>query len=144
MEVRLHSFLAMALDRGEWWSSCCSHFTPEKDCSVPTEQDSRWAEEVVWKVVTERKTVSYWTTPFQYVSLVNKMNFCFQFCCRRNDFLHFCVQNAVVLFCKALNHPTKWHAVTVDTATVSAVRYEMHSKHMLCLMTVCIKCRTEH
>ena len=75
-------------------------------------------------------------------SLVNKMNFCFHFCCCRNDFLRCCVQNAVVLFCKALNHPTVWHVVTVDTVTASVVRYEMRSKHMLCLMKVCIRCRT--
>ena len=75
-------------------------------------------------------------------SLVNKMKFCFHFCCCRNDFLHSCVQNAVVLFCKTLNHPTIWHAVTVDTVRASVVRYKMHSKHMLCLMKVCIKYRT--
>jgi len=68
------------------------------------------------------------------------MNFYVHFCCCRNNFLRSCVQNAVVLFCKALNHPTIWHAVTVDTVTASVVRYKMHSKHVLCLMKVCVKC----
>jgi hypothetical protein len=48
----------------------------------------------------------------------------------------------VVLFCKAPNHRTVWHAVTVDTVTASVVRYGMRSKHMLCLMKVCINGRT--
>jgi hypothetical protein len=29
MEVWLHSFLILALDRGEWSASCCGHFTQE-------------------------------------------------------------------------------------------------------------------
>lgn len=142
MEVRLHSFLAMALVGGEWWSSCCGHFTPEKNCSVPTEQESRRGGLEGGDREKNSSLCLLLNHTLPVCSLVNKINFCFHFCCCRNDFLHSCVQNAAVLFCSALKHPMKWHAVTVDTVTVSVVRYKMHSKHMLCITKVCIKCRT--
>jgi hypothetical protein len=53
VEVRLHSFVALALDRGEWLTSCLDLFTPGKDpqsllkCrpSGPQNRSRRFGEE---------------------------------------------------------------------------------------------------
>jgi hypothetical protein len=57
-------FLTLALDGGESSAShaCCLLFNPPqgKNPSVPTEQDNRWAPELVWMLWRIEKSCAAW------------------------------------------------------------------------------------
>ena len=53
IQVHPHSFLTLALDRGEWSNSCPSHFTSQEEPWYPLEFG--WAPELVQMVMEKRK-----------------------------------------------------------------------------------------
>jgi hypothetical protein len=42
MEVKLHAFLILALDRDEWPDSCFGRFTPEANAAITTHRIGAW------------------------------------------------------------------------------------------------------
>jgi hypothetical protein len=43
LKKKIHSFLASAVDGGEWWASRPGRFTPGIKSPVPTEHEAGWA-----------------------------------------------------------------------------------------------------
>jgi hypothetical protein len=46
--VKLHSFLTLALNRGEWSTSRLDHCTPEKTALLPMEWKACSSQELIW------------------------------------------------------------------------------------------------
>ena len=55
IEVKLHSFLILALDECEWSTSHTTCFTPEIRRLAPIEQEGEWAPWPVWAVWSREK-----------------------------------------------------------------------------------------
>ena len=56
--VYFHSFLVLALDRGEWSGSIASHLIPVKEPPVTDRQENSWATKSVWSGDREKSACS--------------------------------------------------------------------------------------
>ena len=60
MEVKLHSFLASALERGEWWASRSRRFIPGQG----SRYEARWAFENASAFRRRKTPCPYWDSNF--------------------------------------------------------------------------------
>jgi len=56
--VKLHSFLVLTQDTGEWSGSVVSHLTPVREPPVTARQEDGWSPQSVWRGSKEKRACS--------------------------------------------------------------------------------------
>ena len=80
--VYFHSFLVLALDRGEWSGSIASHLIPVKEPPVTDRQENSWATKSVWSGDREKSACSSQESKSsRLVTIQNKPSHCLTYHC---------------------------------------------------------------